>query len=121
MTGRRVVMGATFEFSNGPTLKSVFLLLSKEAPMSRILYVIACGALAVMVLGDPAQAQQPPFATTKVEGTNNVYIFRYGNRQAVFVVTSAGVIATDPIGYGQLQAVTTYVDEIRKVTNQPIR
>jgi glyoxylase-like metal-dependent hydrolase (beta-lactamase superfamily II) len=39
----------------------------------------------------------------------------------MFVVTSAGVIATDPIGYGQLQAVTTYIDEIKKVTNQPIK
>jgi glyoxylase-like metal-dependent hydrolase (beta-lactamase superfamily II) len=39
----------------------------------------------------------------------------------MFVVTSAGVIATDPIGYGRPQAVTTYVDEIKKVTNQPIR
>jgi glyoxylase-like metal-dependent hydrolase (beta-lactamase superfamily II) len=96
--------------------------------MSRILSVILWGALAVMVLGGPAQAQQqqeqakpPPFATTKVEGTDNVYIFRYGNAQAMFVVTSAGVIATDPIGYGRPQAVTTYIDEIKKVTNQPIR
>jgi len=39
----------------------------------------------------------------------------------MFVVTSAGVIATDPIGYGRPQAVTTYVDEIKKVTNQPIK
>ena len=31
------------------------------------------------------------------------------------------MIATDPIGYGRPQAVTTYVDEIRKVTNQPIK
>src|SRR3989441_12782120 len=36
-------------------------------------------------------------------------------------VTSAGVIATDPIGYGRPQAVVTYVDEIRKVSNQPIK
>ena len=89
--------------------------------MSRILRVILWGALAVTILGGPAQAQQPPFATTKVEGTDNVYIFRYGNAQAMFVVTSAGVIATDPIGYGRPQAVTTYVDEIKKVTNQPVR
>ena len=95
--------------------------------MSRILHVILWGALAVMVLGGPAQAQQqeqakpPPFATTKVEGTDNVYIFRYGNAQAMFVVTSAGVIATDPIGYGRPDAGTTYVAEIKKVTNQPIR
>ncbi len=89
--------------------------------MSRITHVIACVALAVTVLGGPAQAQQPPFATTQVEGTDNVYIFRYRNSQAMFVVTSAGVIATDPIGYGRPQAVTTYVDEIKKVTSQPIR
>jgi len=34
-----------------------------------------------------AQAQQraaPPFATTKV--TDNVYIFRYGNPQSMFIV-----------------------------------
>jgi glyoxylase-like metal-dependent hydrolase (beta-lactamase superfamily II) len=80
------------------------------------------------IQGRPAQAQQPPqqpakppFATTKVEGTDNIYVFRYGNRQAMFVVTSAGVIATDPIGYGQPQAVTTYIEEIKKVTNQPLK
>ncbi|HEX4990570.1 MAG TPA: MBL fold metallo-hydrolase [Candidatus Binatia bacterium] len=89
--------------------------------MSRILRVILWGALAVMILGGPAQAQQPPFATTKVEGTDNVYIFRYGNHQAMFVVTRDGVIATDPIGYGRPQAVTTYIDEIKKVTDKPIR
>jgi glyoxylase-like metal-dependent hydrolase (beta-lactamase superfamily II) len=78
-----------------------------------------------MTLGEQLQAQEqpkpPPFATTKVEGTDNVYIFRYGNSQAMFIVTSAGVIATDPIGYGRPQAVTTYVEEIKKVTTQPIR
>ena len=93
--------------------------------MSRILRVILWGAVAVTILGGPAQAQEqakpPPFATTKVEGTDNVYIFRYGNHQAMFVVTRDGVIATDPIGYGRPQAVTTYVDEIKKVTDKPIR
>jgi len=68
-----------------------------------------------------AQQAAPPFATTKVDGTDNVYVFRYGNHQAMFVVTSAGVIATDPIGYGRPQAVTTYVDEIKKVSTQPIK
>ena len=92
--------------------------------MSRIVYVIACGALAITILEGLAQGQQqqpPPFATTKVDGTDNVYIFRYGGGQAMFIVTSAGVIATDPIGYGRPQAVTTYLDEIKKITNQPIR
>ncbi len=49
--------------------------------------------------------RSPPFATTKVDGADNVYVFRYGNAQSMFVVTSAGVIATDPIGYGRPQAV----------------
>ncbi len=66
-------------------------------------------------------AKPPLFATTKVEGTDNVYVFRYGNAQSMFVVTKAGVIATDPIGYGRPQAVTTYIDENRKITSQPIR
>jgi glyoxylase-like metal-dependent hydrolase (beta-lactamase superfamily II) len=63
----------------------------------------------------------PPFATTKVEGTENVYVFRYGGHQSMFVVTPEGVIATDPISYGRPQAARTYVDEIKKVTNAPIK
>lgn len=69
----------------------------------------------------PAAATAPAFATTKVEGTDNVYIFRYQGHQSMFVVTSAGVIATDPIGLRRPQAVTTYIDEIKKVTKQPIK
>jgi glyoxylase-like metal-dependent hydrolase (beta-lactamase superfamily II) len=64
---------------------------------------------------------QPMFATRKVEGTDNVYIFRYQGHQSMFVVTKAGVIATDPIGLRRPQAVTTYIDEIKKVTSQPIK
>jgi glyoxylase-like metal-dependent hydrolase (beta-lactamase superfamily II) len=93
--------------------------------MSRASYAIALAVLAAVGLGVVAHAQQttaPPFATTKVDGTENVYIFRYGNHQAMFVVTSAGVIATDPIGYGRPQAVVTYVDEIKKVAaGKPIK
>jgi glyoxylase-like metal-dependent hydrolase (beta-lactamase superfamily II) len=63
----------------------------------------------------------PPFATTKVEGTDNVYVFRYGNHQAMFVVTPAGVIATDPISYGRPQAAKTYLEEIAKVTKAPVK
>jgi len=39
----------------------------------------------------------------------------------MFVVTSDGVIATDPISYGRPQAAVTYLAEIRKVTNQPVK
>jgi glyoxylase-like metal-dependent hydrolase (beta-lactamase superfamily II) len=69
-----------------------------------------------------APAATPPlFATTKVEGTDNVYVFRYQNHQAMFVVTPAGVLATDPISYGRPQAAVAYVAEIRKITNKPIK
>jgi glyoxylase-like metal-dependent hydrolase (beta-lactamase superfamily II) len=68
-----------------------------------------------------AQPSPPPFATRKVDGTDNVYIFRYGGHQSMFVVTPQGVIATDPIGYLRPQAVTTYIDEIKKITDKPIR
>jgi hypothetical protein len=55
--------------------------------------------IASLVLSASAQPQSPPiFATTKVEGTDNVYIFRYVRHQSMFIVTPAGVIATDPIG-----------------------
>jgi glyoxylase-like metal-dependent hydrolase (beta-lactamase superfamily II) len=69
----------------------------------------------------PAQPAAPLFATTKVEGTDNVYIFRYQNHQAMFIVTPAGVIATDPISYGRPQAAKAYIDEIRKITQAPIK
>jgi glyoxylase-like metal-dependent hydrolase (beta-lactamase superfamily II) len=69
-----------------------------------------------------AQAQQRPlYQTTKVEGTDGVYVFRYGNHQAMFVVTKDGVIATDPIAYGRPEAAVTYIEEIRKVSDRPIK
>ena len=81
--------------------------------------IFAAAAAALVSLS--AFAQQPPYATTKVEGTDNVYVFRAGNHQSMFVVTKAGVIATDPIGYGRPDMVKTYVEEIKKVTDQPIK
>ena len=72
--------------------------------------------------GEAAPAPKPPpFETKKVDGTDNVYVFRYQNSQAMFIVTPAGVIATDPIGYGRPQAVDTYLAEIRKVTDKPVK
>ena len=68
-----------------------------------------------------AQTTPPMFAVTKVEGTGNVYVFRYQNHQAMFIVTKAGVIATDPISYGRPQAAKTYLEEIRKLTKAPIK
>src|SRR5258705_494587 len=81
------------------------------------LLLLAAVALAVPL---PARAQQPPpFETTKI--TDNVYLFRYGGHQSMFVVTPDGVIATDPIAQRRPEAATTYLAEIRKITQAPIK
>ena len=67
--------------------------------------------------GQPAPAAPAPFATTKV--TDNVYIFRYGGHQSMFVVTPAGVIATDPISLRR--PAKPYIDAIQAVTKAPIK
>ena len=80
--------------------------------------------IALAALCGPVHAQQadrPPIATTKVEGTDNVYIFRNGAHQAMFVVTPEGVIATDPVAYGRPTGGQAYLDAIRKVTDKPVR
>src|ERR1043166_8356459 len=79
--------------------------------------------LLVTVLGinvAPAIAQNAPqVSTRKVDGTDNVYVFRYGNHQSMFIVTSQGVIATDPISYQR--PAKPYIDAIRAVTDKPIK
>ena len=80
----------------------------------RVLWVL----LAVVATGAFAQ-QQPLFETRKI--TDNVYIFRYAGHQSMFVVTPEGVIATDPIAYLRPAAARAYIDEIRKITQAPIR
>jgi glyoxylase-like metal-dependent hydrolase (beta-lactamase superfamily II) len=69
----------------------------------------------------PAQPARPQIETKKVDGTDNVYIFRNGNHQAMFIVTKDGVIATDPVAYGKPNGGQQYVDEIKKVTDKPIK
>jgi glyoxylase-like metal-dependent hydrolase (beta-lactamase superfamily II) len=90
--------------------------------MIRLATAVAALACAAAALPAWAQApQRPPIETRKVDGTENVYIFRNDNHQAMFVVTPEGVIATDPVGYGKPQGGAQYVAEIRKVTQAPIR
>jgi len=89
--------------------------------MSRI-PIVGFAALAAISLttATQAQQQQPQFATTKVDGTDNVYIFRYVGHQSMFIVTPEGVIATDPISERR-PAAQAYIAEIKKITNAPIR
>ncbi|MFY9898261.1 MAG: hypothetical protein WAK67_10755, partial [Xanthobacteraceae bacterium] len=56
-----------------------------------------------------ATSAPPPTATTKV--TDDVYIFRYVGHQAMFIVTPAGVIATDPISLRR--PAKPYIDAIQ--------
>jgi glyoxylase-like metal-dependent hydrolase (beta-lactamase superfamily II) len=105
-----------------PWLSSSALLLSgliAAADLALAQQQPAAPAPAAPTAGAPSAP--PLFATRKVDGTENVYIFRYQNHQSMFVVTSAGVIATDPIGLRRPQAVTTYIEEIKKVTSQPVK
>ena len=85
-------------------------------------------ALLAFCLAGPAPAQAPAAAparpqiqTTKVDGTDGVYIFRNGNHQSIFIVTNDGVIATDPVAYGRPTGGADYIAEIRKVTDKPIK
>src|SRR5215468_5963396 len=89
--------------------------------MLRIYFAGMTAALIASALAAAAQAQQPAppaFATTKV--TDNVYTFRYGGHQSMFIVTPAGVIATDPIGERR-PAAKAYIEEIQKITKAPIK
>ena len=94
--------------------------------MSRIssclsIAVLFSVALAVQAQAPAPAAVRPQIATTKVEGTSGVYIFRNGAHQAMFVVTSEGVIATDPVAYGRPTGGQDYLNEIRKVTDKPVK
>jgi len=92
--------------------------------MSRVYLAGMTAALVAAGLTTAALAQQPArpqIETTKVEGTDNVYIFRNGNHQSMFIVTKDGVIATDPIGYGRPTGGQDYIAEIKKVTDKPIK
>ena len=91
--------------------------------MSRVLVTSVGAALLAIVLGSPASAQQqrPQIETKKIDGTDNVYIYRYGNSQSMFIVTKDGVIATDPASYGRPNGGQQYLDEIRKITDKPVK
>jgi glyoxylase-like metal-dependent hydrolase (beta-lactamase superfamily II) len=79
----------------------------------------ALAALAAVVFSATlaaAQAPAAPFDLTKV--TDQVYSFRYFIHRAMVVVTSDGVIVTDPINP---VAAKTMLEEIRKLTDKPVR
>lgn len=91
--------------------------------MARVCFVCFCVLLVaggVVLFDDPALWAQgqagAQYETRKV--ADNVYIFRYGGSQSMFVVTPDGVMATDPISP---QASKVYLQEIKKITPAPVR
>ena len=86
-----------------------------------VAFICAAVIAAMVNTGARSEGHRPLIVTSQVEGTDNVYIFRNGNHQSMFVVTKDGVIATDPIAYGRPLGGQTYVDEIKKITDKPIR
>jgi glyoxylase-like metal-dependent hydrolase (beta-lactamase superfamily II) len=99
----------------------------KEKIMQRTIFALLAFCLAIPALAQapaaaPAAAPtRPQIQTTKVDGTDGVYIFRNGAHQSIFIVTNDGVIATDPVGYGRPTGGADYIAEIRKVTDKPIK
>src|SRR5260221_11644169 len=76
--------------------------ITQGGDMKRIFVAaLACGLAAAASAAWSQAPARPQIATTKVDGTEGVYIFRNGNHQAMFVVTRDGVIATDPVAYGR--------------------
>jgi glyoxylase-like metal-dependent hydrolase (beta-lactamase superfamily II) len=92
-----------------------------EETMLRRLLMFASAFAVTASVAHAQQAERPPIAATKVEGTEGVYVFRNVNHQAMFIVTNDGVIATDPVAYGRPNGGQQYVDAIRKVTDKPIK
>src|SRR5467141_4337824 len=87
--------------------------------MMKALNVVVTLAISIIGAGAAIAQNAPPVATTKVDGTENVYVFRYGGYQSMFVVTPQGVIATDPASY--LRPAKPYIDAIKAVTDKPIK
>jgi hypothetical protein len=56
----------------------------KNMRITMLIAAIATGISGISLAQTPAPAPAAPplFATTKVEGTENVYVFRYQNHQA---------------------------------------
>lgn len=86
----------------------------------RRLFTAALLLLLTAPIGAEALAQAP--ASTPVREItqirDGVYRFRNNNHYSIFVVTPAGVIATDPIN---AEAARWLQDQIRAIFNQPIR
>src|SRR4030095_10875994 len=65
----------------------------------------ACARHANRTGAGHVRSRPPPLPRRKV--ADSVEVFRYGGHQSMFVVTPAGVLATDPIAHQRPQAAQT--------------
>lgn len=99
-------------------LKALGSRLLPAFPAQKILGLI-CLAIAQILAVPPSFAQAPggpQFDMTKV--SNSVYSFRFFIHRNMIVVTSDGVIVTDPISPA---AAKPMMEEIKKVTDKPVK
>lgn len=94
---------------------------------------LGVGATTLLTAGQPfgVAAQQAPTAQPLPQGAqsvaeltqlaDDVYVFRSLRHQALFIVTDAGVIATDAIGQTNPLSPPLYRAAIAAVTDQPVR
>jgi len=80
----------------------------------------ACWIVAgcVLLLGPGVFGQQTGPGNEITKLTDDVYVFRHQFHQSVFIITSRGVIVTDPIAP---DAAAWLKAEIKKLTDQPVR
>ncbi len=78
----------------------------------------AVAVLAALTTTSFAQSIPPGIPQTVVEQVSgNIYTFRWGAYRSMFIVSSEGVIATDPISN---EAAAAYREGIRSVTDLPV-
>jgi len=84
-----------------------------------LLHGLLVAALSLTLQNAVAQFVPPGIAPTQLERlADNLYAFRYGAYRSLFMVTSEGVIVTDPISP---EAAERYRAAIAEVTEQPVK
>ena len=63
--------------------------------MKRTIAAVILG-ISLLYAGNAAAQNPPQTAIKKVDGTENVYIFRYGGHQSIFIVTPRGSLQPIP-------------------------
>src|SRR5258708_15436969 len=71
----------------------------RRRPEMKTLNAIAIVAILMVGAGAARAQNAPPVSTKKVDGTDNVYVFRYGGHQYMVVLNAQGGDGTQSIFY----------------------